>query len=188
MKNVMPFVLVLFSMVSCAQEQEEEQGHWNPTHNFTVQRLIILNDQGEMLLGRQDHVWASPALIFDERLYSNESMENLAKKYGIQIDQVELHGYFGFKYEYHPFATRRAYYTAKYVSGKEKIAEGDHEVGWFPIEEALAKINVTAIQQITQQIVMHPNTVWGGSFMVYRDGENHPTKMVEPFYALFGSK
>jgi len=186
MKNVLPLLLLLISICACAQQEEEEQGHWDPTHNFTVIRLIIINENNEMLLGREDHVWAPPSMLFDQRYYSNEGLDSLTASIGIKVEDVQFRGYFGFKYEYHPYATRRAYYVARYQSGTAKLNQNSHEVGWFPMEEALEMINVTAIQQITKQLVKNPNSVWGGSFMVYRDGVNHPTEMVEPFYKMFG--
>jgi len=194
MKNVLPLLLLLSATIGCAQthdassESEEESVHWDPTHNFTVMRLIILNDRGEMLLGSEQDVWAQPSLVFESRQFLKENLDSLAAEYGIKIDSPKLHGYFSFKYEYHPYATMRSYFVANHVSGDIKNPERYDELEWMPIAEAIDKITVPAIKQITKQIIDYPNTLWGGSLMVSRDGKAHPTVPTEPFYPLFGSK
>jgi len=194
MKNVMRLLLLLTATISCAQthqsqsESEEESVHWDPTHNFTVMRLIILNDQDEMLMMREQHVSVPPSLIFESRQYLKENLDSLAAAYGIKITTPQLHGYFSYKYEYHPHATMRSYFVARYVSGDiQKPAQYD-DAQWIPLSNAIDKITVPAIKQITKQIIDNPNTVWGGSFMVSRDGDDHPTVIVEPFYPLFELK
>ncbi|MEM6895357.1 MAG: hypothetical protein AAF554_16800 [Bacteroidota bacterium] len=187
---ILTLAAVLFSAQNHAQESDEEAQnvHQDPTHNFTLQRLIVLNDKNEMLMNREDYVWAPPSAIYDKREYVNESIENLASTFGITITTPQLHGYFGYKYDYHPYSTLRTYYVARYVSGTLKTPKGRDEAKWVPLEEALEISTVTAIKQITQHIVENPDTVWGGSFMVSREEKGHPTKQVEAFYPLFQSK
>jgi len=57
----------LFSAYNYAQESNEEAQnvHQDPTHNFTLHRLIVLNDKNEMLMNREDYVWAPPSSIYD---------------------------------------------------------------------------------------------------------------------------
>ncbi|MDT0607405.1 NUDIX hydrolase [Croceitalea rosinachiae] len=183
-------VLVVFTNKNFAQTiagntDKDENIHRDPTHNFTMQRLIIINDKNEMLMAREDYVWAPPSVSYSKREFLKESMENLAEDYGIKITDLKLHGYFSYKYEYHPFATLRSYFVAQYVSGELKAPNWMDEVKWMPISEAIDNNTVTSIKQITKQIMEYPDTVWGGSFMISRNEEGHPTKQVEKFYPLF---
>lgn len=182
MIKISTFLLAVLLLGSC---KGQEDTHRDPTHNFTVFRLIILNDNDEMLMGREDYVWAPQAAIIDKREFVNETLHNLAESYGITIGQPELRGYFSYKYDYHPHATTRAYYVARYIDGEIKLAHPTEEIKWMPIEEAIEISTVTSIKQSTKQILDHPNTVWGGSFMVSRTDDGHPTEMVEEFYPLF---
>lgn len=182
-KNSLLLLTVL--LVSCVPKEAEEHSHGAPTHNFSVTRLIILNENNEMLMGREDYVWAPPGAMFNQRQFINEELDSLALTYGVEIDDVELRGYFAYKYDYHPYATTRAYYVAKYKGGTPKATAPTEEVKWLPMEEALDISTVTSIRQSTMQILDYPNTVWGGSFMVSRTDTSHPTVIVEPFYPLF---
>lgn len=183
--------LAFFTINSVAQQGIPEIGgeaptaHRDPIHNFTMLRLLIINNKNEMLMVREDYVWAPPAILYDKRAYLKERLYDLAADYGLKIGGLKLHGYFSYKYEYHPFATMRSYFMANYVNGDIKIPRGMNEVKWVAIPEAIRMNTVTAIGQIVSQIINFPHTVWGGSFMVSRNDEGHPTKKVEDFYPLF---
>ena len=187
------YVLLLLSIKSFAQVsqdsiQENQNEHRDPTHNFTMQRLIIVNEKNQMLMCREDYVWATPAVLYSKREFLKESLDNLASTYGIKITTPELRGYFSYKYDYHPYSTLRSYYVARYVSGEIKIPDGMDEAKWVTIPEAIELNTVISIKQITKQIMNFPNTIWGGSFMVSRTEKGHPTKQVEAFYPLFSRK
>ena len=177
------FILISF-LLSTAGALGQNNPHRDPTHNFAVHRLIIVNDQHEMLMSREQHVWGTPSFVYRERQYVKESLDSLARAYGIRISDVKLRGQFSYKYDYHPYATLRHYYLAKYVDGEVILPEGLAEVKCMPIEEAIEINTVTSIKQITEQIMKFPDTIWGASFMVSHVGDEHPTKMVEPFYPL----
>lgn len=159
--------------------------HQDPTHNFTVNRLLILNEKGEMLMVREKHVWAPPSYVVEHRQYLKEGLDSLASAYGIQIADIRLRGQFSYKYDYHPYATIRNFYTASYSAGAVKVPQGMDEVRWMPMQQAVDINSVISIKEIVRQIVKSQNTIWGGSFMVSHIGDDHPTKMVEPFYPLF---
>ncbi|MFD2561614.1 NUDIX hydrolase [Aquimarina rubra] len=183
MRKLMILSLVALSFLGCNQNS-----HQPPTHNFTVQRLIIINDNNEILMSREENVWATPSLIYNKRQYLKEALDSLSNAYGVKIADLELRGKFSYKYDYHPYATLRDYFVARYVSGEIKIPEGLAEAKWMPIPEAIEKNSVTSIKEITKQIIEFPDVVWGGSFMVSHVGDHHPTKLVEPFYPLFRSE
>lgn len=177
------FFIACFSFVNAQEEVSE--GHWDPNSNFAVMRLIVINDNNEMLLLLDENVWAPPSFIFRERQYIKEGLDSLSAAFGIVTSPPKMHGYFGFKYDYHSQATTRSYFMATHVSGEIKVPKPYKTVEWVPVNEALERISVTAIQQITKQIIYYPNIVWGGSFMVSHTEKDHPTKIVEHFYPLF---
>ena len=177
--------LLFVSLLSC--ERAPENSHTEPTHNFTVERLIILNDKNEIFMGREQDVWGAPSFTFSKRQFVKESIDSLANAYGITISKPELRGYFAFKYAYHPYATKRAFYVAKYKSGTPKIAAPAEEIKWMTLDEAKEVFIVDAWKYIFPKIINEPNTVWGASFEVYRDGTDHRTRTIEDFYPLFTS-
>ncbi|MEN1785571.1 MAG: hypothetical protein AAGF77_10565 [Bacteroidota bacterium] len=178
-------VIVLISKMHAQEAEAETWGHQDPTHNFSMQRLIVLNENNEMLMVRESYVWVPPALLYDKQEYVLENLQRLAKDYGIETTSPELRGLFAFKYDYHPYASLRNYYVAQYVQGTIEVPKGMDEVVWMPIPEAIEKITVTAIKEITEQLLEFPDVVWGGSFMVSRTDNGHPTQQTVSFYPLF---
>ena len=168
--------------------QNSQDAHRDPTHNFTMQRLLIVNDKNEVLMCKEDYVWAPLSGMYSQRHYIKESLDSIAEAYGVRIKTPLLRGYFSYKYDYHPYSTLRSYYVAQYVDGVLKLPKGMSEVKWMPLDEAINKTTVTSIKQSMKQIFDFPNTVWGGSFMVSREKQGHPTKKIEEFYPLFESR
>ncbi|SEM01376.1 hypothetical protein SAMN04487910_3914 [Aquimarina amphilecti] len=183
MKTIVTLCVVMLCLLSCNND-----GHQDPTHNFVVQRIIILNEKNEILMSREENVWATPSLVYNKRQYLKEGLDSLLNEYGVKIKNLELRGQFSYKYDYHPYATLRNYFVATYDSGELKTPNRMDDAKWIPIDQAIEKNSVTSIKEITQQIMKYPNVIWGGSFMVSHVGDNHPTKMIEPFYPLFQSK
>ena len=184
MKKVVIIILIT-TLLGCKISQAQ---HQDPTHNFTVKRLIIVNDDNEMLMCKEEYVWATPSLVYNERQYINEALDSVANAYGVKIKDIELRGQFSYKYDYHPHATIRNYYVATYAGGALKVPKNMNGAKWMPIAEAIEKTTVTSIQEITKQIIDFPNTVWGASFMVSRTEVDHPTKITVPFHPLFSNK
>lgn len=183
MKNIIFLFSLILTLAACKSQQQQPQ-HWEPTHNFTVKRLIILNDKNEILMGKVESNWYTPSLVYDQRQYIRESLDSLSNEYGVEIASPQLRGYFSYKYEYHPYSTLRAYYVAKYSGGDIKVPAEMEEVKWMPIEEAILNTPVHSMKIITEQLLNFPDTIWGGSFMVYREREEHQARLVEPFYPL----
>ncbi len=181
--RVFSYFLIFIIVVSC--NSSNESNHREPTHNFTVDRILIVNEKNELLLGREQNVWAAPYTTFDKRQFINESIDSISSALGITISEPEFRGYFGFKYEYHPFATRRAFFVAKYLGGEPIITDPTEEFRWMSIEEAIDSTIVDAWAHIYPKIINQPDTVWGGSFEVYREGSDHRTRIIEEFYPLF---
>ncbi len=174
MRKLLFILWATLSFTSC-QQDNPQNSHRNPTHNFSVQRLLIINDNNEVLMAREDHVWAPISFLYDQRQYLKEGLDSLANAHGIKIHAPELRGQFVFKFDYHPYATVRNYYIAKYKSGEILVPDPMAEVKWFPMKEAIEKNTVTAIKEISRQILEFPDQVWGASFLVSHVGDDHPT-------------
>jgi len=194
MKYLIPFILLL-ALSNCgdlqapplqSQSQEEEStAHQEPTHNFSVMRLMILNADNEVLMEKEEGNWYSPSFIYNKRQFIKEALDSLAHAYGVEIVNPKLHGYFSYKYEYHPYATLRSFYIAQYSKGEIMVSPPQEDVKWMPIEEAINKTPVKSMKEIMDQILNHQDTLWGGSFEIYRIGEEHQSRIVEDFYPLF---
>ena len=173
--------LLTLALNACATTSTHDKA----SENFVVQRLIILNDADEILMVEDGSVWFMPSNIYKNRAFIKEDLKSLADTYGIQLTNLELRGQFSFKYDYESYATIRNYYVAQYAGGDLRVPEGLDAVQWIPVQDAIEKTTVTAIKQISRQIIDNPDTVWGGSFLISEDGESHPTMLVEGFYPLF---
>ncbi len=181
--NKWMILLVLIGLMGC----KEENGHIEPTHNFTVERLMVINDKDEILMIKDEEgTWYTFFAVFNKRQYVHEVLDSVSQAFGITTTPPELRGYFGFKYEYHPYATRRSYYVARYVSGSPRVAGIVKHIQWMPIDEALEQTQVEAMKEGQKQILDNPGILWGGSFEVYKKGKHHHTRMTEPFYPLLG--
>lgn len=167
------------------EEQEAAEVHQEPTHNFTVKRLIILNDKNEILMGKEEGNWYTPSLVYNQRQFIKEALDSTANVFGITIANPKLHGYFSYKYQYHSQATLRAYYIADYVDGTLNIPSNMEAVKWMPVADAIEQTPVKSMKAITAQILNNRETIWGASFEVFRIGEEHQAKMIEDFYPLF---
>lgn len=175
-----------YAQQSSTEKVEEEQNpHWEPTHNFTVKRLLIFNDRNEVLMEKVESNWYPPSLVFYKRQHIKESLDSLSNTYGIKTKGLQLRAYLSFKYEYHPYATLRPYYTVNYISGDIVIPEDREDVKWMPIKDAVKKTPVESMKMIIEKITTSPDVVWGGTFMVYRKGEEHHARLEEPLFPLF---
>lgn len=181
MKFTLLFLCILIFITSC---KTDEHQHSEPTHNFTVNRLLILNENNEILMGKEAGMWFTMSHIYDKRQYIKESLDSLANSFGIKISSPKLRGYLSYKYEYYSYATQRAYYVANYISGEPKLAGNIEEVKWMQIDEAIESTPVESMKLVIRQILENPNILWGGSFLIYRKGEHHHARMVEDFYVL----
>ena len=163
--------------------------------NFTLQRLLVLNDAGEVLMeqgdvlaGQEEPTWYPPSLYSNTRQSISEAMDSLALSNGIKITQLELRANTTYKFTYHKQVSFRSYYVAKYAGGNLISPKEGAIMKWVPIEVALPNIPVESIRLITKQVLEFPERVWGGSFLISENGEHHDALVLEAFYPLFGAK
>ncbi|MDB4292455.1 nuclear transport factor 2 family protein [Maribacter sp.] len=163
--------------------------------NFTLQRLLVLNDAGEILMEQgevateeKEATWFPLSVYSNTRQSVTEAMDSLALSRGIKISKPELRAYTTYKFTYHGQASFRSYFVAKYVSGDLNTPTKALTMKWLPVEEALSHIPVEAIRLITKQVLEFPESLWGGSFLISENEELHDTRVLEEFYPLFANK
>lgn len=153
--------------------------------NQTIIRLTII--KGDKILMRQTEFgWMTPAVYFKKKQNVHQILDSISNVYGIKIGIPKLNGLFTYLYEFKPTADFRQLYTAKYKSGKLKSTVGKEKIHWISIEEALIKLasTVKSLEQMTSQIIKHPETLWGGSFILFRANGKLKSKIEEEFYPL----
>lgn len=162
------------------------------TDNYTIQRLIIFNNEKEILLEKGKNGWMTPALRSNENLSLKEGLDSLAKAIGVSIKIIKLSGVYTYKFKGlpdHKEVSYRTHYTARYISGNlTQPRQPDREYKWFNIKEALENISNEALKAETSQIIKYPETLWGGSFLyTYTNDTLESLKMTEDFYSLSGN-
>lgn len=163
--------------------------------NFTLQRLLVLNaagevlmEQGEALEDQKEPSWYPPAVYSNTRQSINEAMDSLALSYGIKISKPELRAYTTYKFTYHNQVSFRSYFVAKHIEGNLISPKAGSIMKWLPVKEVLPHIPVESIRLITKQVLEMPKNVWGGSFLISENGEHHDAMLLEEFYPLYEDK
>ncbi len=105
--------------------------------SYTIQRLLIYNDKGEILLEKHKNGWMTPALRQHEKISINEGLKNLAAEFGLKISTPQLAGIFMFVPEYKNKSSQRQHYSCKVVEGELNIPEGKIDVQWFEPYKAI---------------------------------------------------
>lgn len=193
MKIIVTFLFFLFSeQIIFAQETAKasptQQEVIKKADNYTIQRLIIYKGN-QILLEKGQNGWMTPALRSNENQSLKEGLDSLAKAIGLTVKIVKLSGVYTYKFKNlpdHKEVSYRTHYTAKYLSGEViQPKQADREYKWFAIKDVVDNIPNEALKKETAQILMYPNTLWGGSFLhTFKDGEFENVVMTEDFYPL----
>jgi hypothetical protein len=160
--------------------------------NYTIQRLIILNDRHEVLLERNAMGWMTPALRSTGRQSVKEALRELALSLGVETEQPQLAGLFTYAFDETPIdpahanISFRTHYLARYKSGSlVQPGDGSKEYRWVATDKAPALISMESLRTETALILNYPKTLWGGSFLVtFVDGKLQGTRTIEPPYPL----
>lgn len=157
--------------------------------NYTIQRLIIVNGNEEILMLKNKFGWHTPALRSNDNQSIKESLDSLASTMGFTIHSLKLAGLYTYKFEGlpdHKQVSFRSHYTAKFKTGNLiQPNEGDNEYHWMPVEEALEKITFASLKLETTQILKNPKCIWGGSFLIiWKDDKFIESKVLEEPYSL----
>ena len=183
MKKLILITFLLFLGVkSYAQETNND--------SYTIQRLLIYNSAGEILLEKHKNGWMTPALRHNSKVSTNEGLNNLASEFGLTIASPKLAGIFMFISNYKPQASFRQHYTANLVGGDLKLPEGKLDAKWFAPHKAIEMMSlpdaklIYAVRDMTDQILKYPEVIWGGTFTLWKENDKTMYKTTENFYPI----
>ena len=186
MKIIATLSLLAIIMLSGMNASAQDTGG----DSYTIQRLIIYNTDGNVLLEKHENGWMTPALRHSSRTTINEGLENLASEFGLTISPPKLAGNFMFISEYKPTSSFRQHYTAKLVDGDLKRPEGKLDAGWFSPHDAIELMSlpdaklVGAVGEMTEQVLNYPEIIWGGTFTLWKENDVTVYKASEHFYPI----
>jgi hypothetical protein len=181
-KTLISLTLFLLTISCFAQDSE--------TDSYTIQRLIVYNNDGEILLEKHKNGWMTPALRHNSKVTINESLEALASEFGLQISKPKLAGIFLFLSEYKTQASFRQHYVCSVVDGDFKIPEGKPDAKWFAPHKAIEIMSlpetklIFAVRDMTKQVLDYPHIIWGGSFTLWKIDGKTQYKINENFYPI----
>ncbi|MEM6725636.1 MAG: hypothetical protein AAF598_16460 [Bacteroidota bacterium] len=184
MKNLCILTLfLLFSGNLIAQETGND--------SYTIQRLIIFNDKGELLLQQHPNGWMTPALRHNTEVTTHQALSDLAQTFGLTISTPQLHGIFMYFHSDHKKPSFRQHYSCHLIDGTLKIPEEMLGAQWFAPHEAVKKmldpdaVIVRAVGEMTQHILEYPNSIWGGSYtLVKAEGKKTISQILENYYPI----
>ena len=162
--------------------------------SYTIQRLIIYNQEGDILLEKHKNGWMTPALRHNTKISIHNALYDLAATYGLKMSTPKLAGMFVFIPEYKPKSSIRQHYKSNYLEGKLRVPEGKLDAQWFPVNKAIDMMSlpdtkfIFAIRDMTKQLVLYPHTVWGGTFKLWKENDKTQYKIVDAFYPLISKK
>lgn len=182
-KTIVSILLFFVSSILYSQETGND--------SYTIQRLIIFNENGDILLQKHKNGWMTPALRHNIKTTNNEGLENLASEFGLEISIPQLQGIFMYLHSNNKKPSFRQHYSAKLINGNLKIPDGVIDVQWFSPKKAINKMLnpdakiVTAIGEMTKHILSYPKTIWGGSYLIIKKvGKKTESKVIENFYPI----
>jgi len=181
-KLIFVALLGLISTITFAQNSGND--------SYTIQRLVIFNEKGEVLLEKHKNGWMTPALRHNTKTGTNEGLYNLASEFGLKISAPKLAGIFMFIPEYKPESSFRQHYISHVVSGKIKLPEGKLDTQWFTPNKAIEMMSlpetklIFAIKDMTEQILNYQHIIWGGTFSLWKENGETKYKTTEYFYPI----
>lgn len=182
MRNLIYIIFVFLSLNTSAAEENID--------SYTIQRLIITNEKGEILLEKNAFGWMTPALRHNSKVTIKDGLNNLAAEFGLIVSSPKIAGIFTSLSGYKPVSHFRQHYRSNYKEGILKVPENRLNAQWFPISKAIEKMSLPetkaplSIRDMTQQILYHPEVIWGGTFLINKENGKFIYEVVEHFYPL----
>ena len=158
--------------------------------NYTTQNVMILNEEGQILMQRNFMGWSTPGTRYDKRLTIEESLADLAGQYGVQLCDIRLAGLFSYRYSYTPAISTRSHYFARSAGGSARPPKGFDELRWVDRDKVIGLMASDtqkappALVELTRKMIQEPGQIWGGAFSIWQEGDLYRSRMVQPFYAL----
>ncbi len=183
MKKTLLLTFVIFlGLKSFAQETGND--------SYTIQRLLIYNQKGDVLLEKNDFGWMTPALRHNSKVTIKDGLMNLATEFGLKISSPKIAGIFMFTSDYKPISQFRQHYSSNSVDGQLKVPENKKDAQWFSISKAIEMTSLSntkaplVIRDMTQQLLYYPKIIWGGTFLLSKKNGKISYKTIENFYPL----
>ncbi len=183
MKNlILPLFIIFFGLNSFAQETGND--------SYTIQRLLIYNQKGEVLLEKNNFGWMTPALRHNSKTTIKNGLMNLASEYGLKVSSPKIAGIFMFMADYKPISQFRQHFSCNIVDGKLKVPENKKGAQWFSISKAIEMMSLPdtkaplVIRDMTKQLLYYPEIIWGGTFLLSKNNGKISYKTVEEFYPM----
>jgi len=161
--------------------------------NYTVLRLTVENERGEILLEKIADGWMTPAARSNQNRTVRESLAALAKDLGVSIATPRLAGLFSYQFRENPVdpnhaaVSFRAHYTARLDGPVGKPADAAKQYRWVARDRLDEFVTIQALNKELHQILDHPDTLWGGAFVLSFEGDKMvSTEQTEAFYPLRG--
>ena len=173
------FIIVLISNSLFGQSKD------NSDPNSTVIRLIILNDNGDILIKNSTIGWLTISATFKERQTINEVIDSLSNRYGVSITRPNLKGVFTYKYGFKSSTYITQLYVAKSTTN-DLPKNKNVEFYWASKHDAIEKLKETipSLGQMVKQVLDYPDIIWGGSFLVNRENNEVSSSQTEDFYPI----
>ncbi len=181
-KLILLSFIIFFGLKSFAQETGND--------SYTIQRLIIFNKKGEILLQKHKNGWMTPALRHNTEVTTNKGLLNLATDFGLKVSTPQLQGNFMYFHSDNKKPSFRQHYSCKLIAGESKAPKDILNVNWFPPSEAIEKMLspkakiVSSVGDATKQVLDYPNIIWGGSYMLIKGEGKTKSQMIENFYPI----
>jgi hypothetical protein len=174
--------IILLGLTSFAQETGND--------SYTIQRLLIYNQKGEVLLEQNDFGWMTPALRHNSKTTIKDGLTSLAAEFGLEVSSPKISGIFMFMSDYKPISQFRQHYSCNIVEGKLTIPECKKDVQWFSMNKALKMMSLSdtkaplVIRDMTKQLLYYPTVIWGGTFLLSKKDGVISYKTIENYYPL----
>lgn len=158
--------------------------------NYTIQRLMLYNKSGKILMEKNAFGWMTPAIRSNENQSLKEGLSGLAKKIGVEITPVRLRGIFTYKFEglsdHMGLVSYRTHYEAKVKSGEIIRPESKTiRYEWLTVNQAKDSISHPGLKAEFAQMTKQPDKIWGGSFLcIFQNDKLESVRQIEAFYTL----
>ena len=158
--------------------------------SYTIQRLLIYNYKGEVLLEKNDFGWMTPALRHNSKTTIKTGLMNIASEFGVEVSSPKIAGVFMFISDYKPISQFRQHFSCNIVGGQLKVPINKKDAQWFSINKAIEMMSLSStkaplvIRDMTKQLLYYPEIIWGGTFILSKNADKISYKTIEEFYPM----
>lgn len=153
--------------------------------NFNYFKLLIINENNEVLLVDFKDMWEPMGKKYDSPESMKKVLNSMAAEVGVEAKDYKLRAMITKFYGQAQYPIVFNYVTAKYVSGDITIPPGCKGIDWYSKEEALKIIPFEGMRLVVEQMFKDNNQeLWGGSLNILTDPETKQktAKILEDFY------